>query len=98
LPSDPPAAFTPQQARNAKENLVVEIPSVEQDQSESGGQTQSDYRLDPLDGLSVSFTSAVETLKGNLLNSVLLGVTISILLLLGIDKRDDRSHFHSSPA
>ncbi|HEY7584501.1 MAG TPA: hypothetical protein VIB78_12895 [Acidimicrobiia bacterium] len=43
----------------------------------------------------MSFSSAVETLKGNLVNSVLLGITI--LLLLGIDKRDERS-IRVSPA
>lgn len=98
LPKETPAAFTPEQAREAKENLVVEIPSVDQDLSENSGQTEPDYRLDPREGLSVSFTSAVETLKDNLLNSVLLGVTISILLLLGIDKREERSSLDASPA
>jgi hypothetical protein len=44
----------------------------------------------------VSFSSAVETLKGNLVNSVLLGITISILLL-GFDKREERS-IRVSPA
>jgi hypothetical protein len=64
---------------------VVEIPAVDL------GQALPEYQLDPREGLSVTFTSAVETLKTNLLNSVLLGVTISILLLLGIDRREERS-------
>ena len=94
LPDEPPAAFTPAEAREAKEHLVVEIPSVDL----SGGQARPEYRLDPREGLSVSYATAVETLKGNLLNSVLLGVTISILLLLGIDRREEPSSLRSSHA
>ncbi|MGH8958654.1 MAG: hypothetical protein ACRDVK_08250 [Acidimicrobiia bacterium] len=98
VPTEPPADMTPEEAAEAKENLVVEIPSVDQGRPDGEGQTGPAYRLDPREGLTVSFMSAVETLKANLLNSVLLGVTISILLLLGIDKREERSSFRASPA
>ena len=89
-------AFTADQAMEAKENLVVAVAAVGEAISD-GGSESATYRLDPREGLAVSFTSAVETLKGNLLNSVLLGVTISILLLLGIDKREEGS-IRTSPA
>lgn len=46
----------------------------------------------------MSFTSAVETLDGNLVNSFLLGPTISILLLLGIDKGEKRASFRAISA
>jgi hypothetical protein len=82
--------FTPEQAMESKENLVVAVPPVAGSISDGAPESAS-YRLDPREGLAVSFSSAVETLKGNLVNSVLLGITISILLLLGIDKREERS-------
>jgi hypothetical protein len=75
---------------------VVAIPSVAQSIGD-GTPGSASYRLDPREGLAVSFSSAVETLKGNLANSVLLGITISILLLLGVDKREERS-IRVSPA
>jgi hypothetical protein len=80
----------------AKDDLVVAIPAAAESIRDAGPQPAS-YRLDPREGLAVTFASAVETLKGNLVNSVLLGVTISILLLLGIDKREERSN-RISPA
>jgi hypothetical protein len=82
--------LTPEQAQEAKEDLVVEIPDVGSGRHPGEEQRRSDFPLDPREGLAVSFTSAVETLKSNLLNSVVLGVIISILLLLGIDKKAER--------
>ena len=80
----------------AKENLVVAVAAVGESLRDGEAEAAT-YRLDPRQGLAVSFTSAVETLKGNLLNSILLGVTISVLLLLGIDKREEAS-LRTSPA
>ena len=89
--TEPTPTFTDEEAEAAKENLVVEMPGTALYQSGVAHKSDSSYRLDPREGLAASFTSAVETLKGNLLNSILLGLTISILLLLGIDKREERT-------
>jgi hypothetical protein len=88
--TEPPSTLTEEEAEAAKEDLVVEMPGTALYQSELGYQPDSSYQLDPREGLAASFSSAVETLKGNLLNSIVLGLTISILLLLGIDKREER--------
>jgi hypothetical protein len=48
--------------------------------------------LDPIQGLAMTFGSAVETLQTNLLSSVLLGVVLSALLMLGVEERDRSSH------
>lgn len=95
-PSTTVPPLTPDQAMEAKDNLVVAVAAVGESLRDGEAEAAT-YRLDPRQGLAVSFTSAVETLKGNLLNSILLGVTISVLLLLGIDKREEAS-LRTSPA
>ncbi len=53
--------------------------------SEGGGWTG----LSPREGLAVLFTSAVEALRSQFLSAIVLGVGLSVLLLIGIDKREE---------
>ncbi len=89
-PTDPPATLTVTQAREAKENLVISSPSIDSNGLDESGDSQLTNQLDPREGMAVSFASAVETLKDNLVNSVLLGIAFAVLLLLGIDKSEER--------
>lgn len=88
--SDPPATLTVAEAREAKENLVISVPPLGSSGLGEPGDSQVVHQLDPREGLAVSFTSAVETFKTNLLNSVLLGITMALLLMLGIDRSEER--------
>lgn len=88
--SDPPATLTVAEAREAKENLVISVPPLGSSGLGEQGDSQVVRQLDPREGLAVSFTSAVETLKTNLLSSVLLGITMALLLMLGIDRSGER--------
>jgi hypothetical protein len=97
-PNVPTSGLTERQAREAKNELVIEMPGSESYLSAPDAESEFNFKLDPREGLVVTFTSAVETLKQNLANSILLGVTISILLLLGIDKREERASLTASPA
>jgi hypothetical protein len=97
--NNPTSGLTEKQAREAKNDLVVEMPEGDSYlPSAESQEPKFTFELDPREGLAVTFTSAVETLKQNLANSILLGVTISILLLLGIDKREERASLTASPA
>ena len=68
-----------------KDGLLVEVGAA------SGSEDAVDGRrsLEPREGLAVTFVSAVETLRSHLLTSLLLGMGVAILLLLGIDERED---------
>lgn len=88
--ADPPATLTMAEAREAKEKLVTSGPALSSSGFGEPGDSQVVHQLDPREGLAVSFTSAVETLKSNLMNSVLLGITMALLLLLGIDRSEER--------
>jgi len=74
----------------AKENLVISSPSIDSNGLDESRTSQPTHQLDPREGMAVSFASAVETLKDNLVNSVLLGIAFAVLLLLGIDKSEER--------
>jgi hypothetical protein len=87
---DPPATLTMAEAREAKEKLVTSGPALSSSGFGEPGDSLVVHQLDPREGLAVSFTSAVETLKSNLMNSVLLGITMALLLLLGIDRSEER--------
>jgi len=88
--ADPPATITMAEAREAKEKLVTSGPALSSSGFGEPGASLVVHQLDPREGLAVSFTSAVETLKSNLMNSVLLGITMALLLLLGIDRSEER--------
>lgn len=79
-----PGAMTVERATEVKTGLVVSSrPPANPNMEEPGRRS-----LSPRQGLAVTFTSAVETLKTQFLASLVLGIAISILMLLGIDDRE----------
>jgi hypothetical protein len=90
-PPQPPGALTVEEAIEAKSGLVVTIELGGGASSRPAGETSTRDHLDPMEGLTVTFTTAVETLGQHLLASVVLGVIMSILVLLGVDRREDKT-------
>ena len=76
--------MSPEAARTAKETLVAAMVFELE-----GGEPNSDqsFELTPREGLTVSFSSAVETLRNNLLLSLTLGLVLAGFLLLGVEKQ-----------
>ncbi len=68
-----------------KDDLLVEVGGASGSEAAAGGRRG----LEPREGLAVTFVSAVETLRSHLLTSLLLGMGVAILLLLGIDEREE---------
>ncbi len=89
----PPERITPERATEMKDELVsVALPSPPPPASGPDNAPAIEKDLDPIRGLAVTFGSAVETLQTHLLSSVLLGVVLAVLLMLGVEERDRTSH------
>lgn len=89
----PPEQITPERATEMKDELVaVALPSQPPPASDPDNTPATDKDLDPIRGLAVTFGSAVETLQTHLLSSILLGVVLAVLLMLGVEERDRSSH------
>jgi hypothetical protein len=71
------------EASAAKTELVAASPTFAQER------TEAPPALNPRQGVAVSFSAAVETLRTNLLGSALTGLVVAVLLLLGVDHRED---------
>lgn len=98
-PSEPPPAadgpMTVAQAVEAKAELVISLGTGVAVTGEVDDPKQ--MTLDPREGLAVSFRSAVEAIQGHLLPAAALGVAVSFLLLIGLD-RDDRKRRKAVPS
>jgi hypothetical protein len=82
-----PMSMSSERAFEAKDQLVVVSSGVDRlPPATSSGRAQ----LSPREGLTVSFVSAVETLRSQFLSAVLLGVGMAVLLLIGIDRDEER--------
>jgi hypothetical protein len=77
--------MTRERARDVKDDLIVG--SVDMEPPPGSGGTRP--RLTPREGLSVSFVSAVEALRSQFASAVLLGVGMAVLLLLGVDRKEN---------
>ncbi len=82
-----PGTMSIERASEAKDGLVVLSAHLDQGPPSQGPDR---LQLSPREGLAVSFASAVETLRSQFLSAILLGIGISILLLLGVDRREER--------
>jgi hypothetical protein len=49
----------------------------------------SSLELTPVEGLMVSFLTAAETIRGQLVSAAVLGLLMTVLLLIGVAKRED---------
>ncbi len=83
----PRAEITREEAQVLKNDLVRVSSSPEVGGVAVAG-PQRDHELDPLEGLTVTFGSAVETLQTHLLSSIVLGVVLAALLMLGVEEKE----------
>ena len=77
-------SMSPEAARTAKETLVAAMVFELEDGEPNSDQS---FELTPREGLTVSFSSAVETLRNNLLLSLTLGLVLAGFLLVGVEKQ-----------
>jgi Tfp pilus assembly protein FimV len=83
----PPAEITREEAKNLKEDLVIVSASPEVARRVVEARP-AQPELNPLEGLTLTFGSAVEALRTNLLSSIVLGVVLAVLLMLGVEEND----------
>lgn len=81
-----PGTMSSERATEAKDQLVVLTEVIDGGPPSEGGGWAG---LSPREGLAVLFTSAVEALRSQFLSAIMLGVGLSVLLLIGIDKREE---------
>ena len=79
--------MTADEATAAKEDLVSTMVAGS---TRATPEEYSSPMLSPREGLAVSFASAVETLKNNLVMSLILGLLLATFLLIGVEKREGR--------
>ena len=68
-----------------KEGLVIRTTPTQRGMSIAG----SSLELTPVEGLMVSFLTAAETIRGQLVSAAVLGLLMTVLLLIGVAKRED---------
>jgi hypothetical protein len=88
-----PEQITPERASEMKDELVaVAVSSPPPPPSGVDDAPTFEKDLSPVRGLAVTFGSAVETMRIHLFSSILLGVVLALLLMLGVEERDRSNH------
>lgn len=89
--SEPPAEpMTDEEMIEAREDILVETGSRESGPAAATGHRLS---LDPREGLTVAFSSAVESFQGNMLAAIGLGLLLAGLVIVGIGDRDEETDY-----
>lgn len=81
VPADTHASLLADQS-----SLVISLSGDEGNPSQTGD-ADGRRHIDPLEGMEVAFHSAVETLKGQFLQAVILGLVVASLAVIGLDRR-----------
>ncbi len=63
-----------------------------------GGSGDGGFHISPREGLTVAFRAAVESIEGQLLQAIALGVLIATLTMVGVDKRRTKPQLAPSSA
>jgi hypothetical protein len=89
-PTAPSSEISNERATEMKDELVsIAMPSSPPPppSAEPTNSPAIEKNMDPIEGLAVSFGSAVETLQSHLLSSILVGVVLAVMLMLGVEER-----------